>query len=398
MRGDKDWRQDSNLHAPIGGRDTGEKRATINHSSIQYIIRSLEGEQMHPSSTNSQTSSPEPFRFTFTHPYESFVDGKPALIPYLVDGLLPLAGLSILGGKPKSGKSSLSRYLATCVTGGKPFLGRDTQQGDVILINLEDPSLHLDNCLKALGYDLGLGHGRIYITDRLPVGTNDTLDALRDALARHKGVRLVIIDHLAKLLRLRDLSDYMPVQEGCQRLRDVARQFPTVHLQALAHCKKVQTDDPFDQILGSTALRGEPDTNMVIFQQDGERAITSETRIGRAIPPTLLTAEVETSAGADVVSNFSLGMPLDQWRSEMREQKGRKQEADYGHRVIKYLQTCNGTTALQQDVLHNVTGKTERVTGAINQLIAHGVLKPDGSPRKLTLISGVALDIYMLGT
>ena len=178
-------------------------------------------------SNNHNLITPRPFRFTFTKPYESFVNGEPAPVPYVVDGLLIQGGLSILGGKPKQGKSSLSRYLATCVAAGRPFLGRDTEQGDVILINLEDPPNHVDNCLKALGYDPDAGHAEITITTNLSPEINETFDALVNELAIQKDVRLVVIDHLAKFLRVKDLSDYMPVQMGFQRLRNVAREFPT---------------------------------------------------------------------------------------------------------------------------------------------------------------------------
>jgi AAA domain len=345
---------------------------------------------------NPNLITPEPFRFTFTQPYESFINGEPAPVPYVVDGLLIQGGLSILGGKPKQGKSSLSRYLARCVAAGRPFLGRDTDQGEVILINLEDPLNHVDICLKALGYDPTAGHGQIHITTTLSPDINETFDALVDALARHENVRLVVIDHLAKFLRVRDLSEYMPVQMGFQRLRNVARQFPHLHIQALAHSKKVQTDDPFDQILGSTALRGEPDTNMILFERNGERFMTTETRVGRAIQATQLHAELITSAGADVVSDFSLGVLLDDWQAEKHDKAERRQAEDYQGRIIAYLQSCDGETALQQQVINNVTGNTKRITDAIKLLTDTGMLKAAGSPRALTLVGGDALNLHML--
>lgn len=348
-----------------------------------------------PADGNHNLITPAPFRFTFTQPYESFINGEPAPVPYVADGLLIQGGLSILGGKPKEGKSSLSRYEATCVAAGKPFLGRDTEQGDVILINLEDPLNHLDNCLKALGYDPAAGHGQIHITTMLSPDINETFDALVDSLAKHKGVRLVVIDHLAKFLRVKDLSEYMPVQMGFQRLHNVAREFPHLHIQALAHSKKVQTDDPFDQILGSTALRGEPDTNMVIFKQNGVRFITTETRVGRAIPATQLRAELVTSAGADVVSDFSLGVLLDDWQAERHDKAEKRQAEDYQDRIIGYLQTREGNTALQQQVIDSVTGQTKRITDAIKVLVGDGIMKAEGTPRTLTLADGDALQLYM---
>jgi RecA-family ATPase len=89
--------------------------------------------------------SEQPFAFTFIEPFKTFHNGQPKAIPYVIDGLLTQGGLSALGGKSKYGKSSLTRYEAVCIAKGVPFLGRDTVQGDVILINLEDPLNHVDN-------------------------------------------------------------------------------------------------------------------------------------------------------------------------------------------------------------------------------------------------------------
>jgi AAA domain len=176
--------------------------------------------QTDPALTTNPQIKPEPFRLTFARAYASFIDGQPPPVPYVVDGLLTQGGLSILAAKPKEGKSSLSRYLASCVAKGTPFLGRDTAQGDVILVNLEDPLMHVDNCLKVLGYEQVEGQGLIEITTRLSPDINETFNALRDAVAERPNLRLIVVDHLAKLLRLKDLNDYMLVQQGFQRLRD----------------------------------------------------------------------------------------------------------------------------------------------------------------------------------
>jgi hypothetical protein len=193
------------------------------------------------------------------------------------------------------------------------------------------------------------------------------------------------------------MSEYMPVQMGFQRLRNVARDHPHLHIQALAHSKKVQTDDRFDQILGSTALRGEPDTNIMIFEQHGERFLTTETRVGRAIPASQLLATVVTSAGADVVSQYSLGVQLDDWQAEKRDIAEKKQAEGYQDRVIAYLQTCASQTALQQQVIDSVTGNTKRITDAIKLLVDTGMLKASGSPRTLTLVGRAALSLYITG-
>ena len=176
-------------------------------------------------SSNSVTTPPEPFRFTFTNPYDSHVQ-RGTGASSIRSGWSANSGWSQHPRwEAEEWKSSLSRYLATSVAKGTPFLGRDTEQGDVILVNLEDPLIHLDNCLRALGYDPAEGHGEIHITDRLSPSINETIDALAEALTRFKDVRLIVIDHLANL-RVKDLSEYMPVQAGCQSFATLHASFP----------------------------------------------------------------------------------------------------------------------------------------------------------------------------
>jgi putative DNA primase/helicase len=59
-------------------------------------------------------------------------------LEWLVDGLLPREAISLLVGRPKSGKTTLCRTLAADVVGGAAFLDRTTEQGPVIYVSLED--------------------------------------------------------------------------------------------------------------------------------------------------------------------------------------------------------------------------------------------------------------------
>ena len=213
---------------------------------------------------------------------------------------------------------------------------------------------------------------------------------------------MVIIDTLAKLLRVKDLSDYMPVLEQVAKIGKLARAFPHVHIQALAHCKKTQTDDLFDSILGSTALRGEADTNIAIFQSGGERVIASETRIGRSIPPTILQATVVPSAGADVVKEFSLGNRFDELQAKKSAGKEAKQKDSVEDRIIAYLQGREGQTARQEAVLHDVQGNREQKWDTIQHLVECGALEMTGHAHSNTdplrvKIKNPGLDLYRMG-
>jgi RecA-family ATPase len=98
--------------------------------------------------TETQQPHKPKFKLQLIKPYSTFSDDGPTRIPYCIDGLLPEGGFSVLAAKPKSGKSSTSRCEAVAVSKGMPFLGRDTVRGETLLISMEDPLIHVDNCLS----------------------------------------------------------------------------------------------------------------------------------------------------------------------------------------------------------------------------------------------------------
>lgn len=341
------------------------------------------------------------FNLELIKPFTTLREGKAVPIPFVIDGLLTQGGFSALAAKPKQGKSSLSRYEAVAVSKGTKFLGRDTVQGEVILISLEDPRNHVDNCLNVLGHDLK-NDAAIHIIEKLPPKIEETIEVLGEALTKLSNVRLVLVDTLAKVLRVSDMNDYMPTLIAVEQLRNLAKKFPKLHIQGLAHCKKIKTDDPFDSLLGSTALRGEPDTSIVIYDQNRQHIIETETRIGRNIPATILKAELIESGGADVVSNYRLDIPFEQWQNEKSDKSNRKKVMSYEQRIIEYLMNCDGNTAAQQVALDGVEGKRQNLIEAIDNLASKGVVEITGvkhSPTKpLTLrlkADSLAMNTFM---
>lgn len=319
-----------------------------------------------------------PFTLNLVPPFSTFKNGKPKSIPYLVDGLLPSGAFSVLAGKPKKGKSSLARFAAVCVAKGMPFLGRDTQRGEVLLVSLEDPIQHVDNCLGALSYDPRTD-SPIHIVTKLSPRIDESLAALDDAVSKNRNIRLIVVDTLAKLLRSDDLNDYAKVMHGAEKISGLARKHPHLHIQGLAHAKKLKTDDPFDSLLGSTALRGEPDSTIVLYDDRGQRVIATETRIGRSIPPTIIRATEVESAGAHVVSGYSLDLPFADWQKTQGDKAEEGREATHEERIIAFLQQRWDHSATHSDTLAEVKGRTERKVEAIKSLIEKGVITVTGT-------------------
>src|ERR1700686_2856917 len=123
-------------------------------------------------------------QLTLIDPFTTFVDGEPKPIPYVIAGLLTQGGFSILAAKPKHGKSSMSRVQAVAVSKGLPFLDRKTEQGEVLLISLEDQLNVVDNSLKIMGWNPS-EDANIQIVEKFPetMGKGEhRLDCIVEAL------------------------------------------------------------------------------------------------------------------------------------------------------------------------------------------------------------------------
>lgn len=327
-------------------------------------------------------TQPQPFTLEVYEPYDTFTEGAPTPIPFLIDGLLPKAALSVIGAKAKHGKSSMSRIEAVAISKGEPFLDRPSDQGEVLLCSLEDPRPHVDNHLKLLGYIKGQD-ARIHIVGKLARDINQTVDAIAGHLAKHKDIQFVILDTLGKVLRAKDSTSYDEMLQLCEQLHLLARQ-TGVHIQALAHCKKVQPEDPFDGFLGSVEVRAEPDTNIVIYDHRGKRLIKSETRMGIPWNDSLeLHAEVETVNKTTLVKRFYLGNSL----SESSEQASQAQEQNTGtavkSRIVSLLKEQNGEAPMTE-ALDSIKGNMQLKYEMRDELRRDGIIDMVGVPHSKT--------------
>ena len=62
-----------------------------------------------------------------------------AELSWQADGLTPHGGIMLFAGGKSAGKSTLARQYALAVARGDQFLGREVEQGPVVVASLEDP-------------------------------------------------------------------------------------------------------------------------------------------------------------------------------------------------------------------------------------------------------------------
>jgi hypothetical protein len=193
---------------------------------------------------------------------------------WLVEGLLPEEGLTILGGKKKLGKSWLCLQLTQAIALGVPCLGRPTVQGPVAYLCLEDGKRRLKQRLQKQQAAPGLPV--VYYTRHPPLD-GPGLGQLLELIDRHRP-RLLILDTLAACKTGKtDENAAGPMADLGNALRAVAQQ---CHLGVLTthHHGKGVGGDPGDDLRGSSALAAAADVNLGMYKDDAVYTLRGEGR------------------------------------------------------------------------------------------------------------------------
>lgn len=182
-------------------------------------------------------------------------------------------GLTILGGRPKLGKSWLALDFCIAVATGGPSLGVNCEQGDVLYLALEDNQRRLQDRLfkvlpplKRLRPDIS----RLTLRTEAPrinAGLIDQLDAWRKEAVDPK---LIVIDTLAMVRppKGRTQDSYEADYAALSPLQRFASEH-RIAIIVITHVRKQEASDPLEMISGTNGLTGAADTIMVL-NRDGD--------------------------------------------------------------------------------------------------------------------------------
>ena len=186
-------------------------------------------------------------------------------LKWAVDGLLP-AGLAILGGQPKVGKSILALNLALSITIGGVALGKiKVKQGSVLYLALEDPERRLQGRItntNISGVDSSDDLSRLDIVTQIPRQHEGGLDFINWWLDAHQDARLVIIDTLQKFRKLLSGRNdrYSEDYDALSDIKKLADKHD-VTILVIHHLKKgLDPTDWVNNYSGSMGISGTADT------------------------------------------------------------------------------------------------------------------------------------------
>jgi len=214
---------------------------------------------------------------SFSNGIESFTaaDLEKEILPdpvWVVPGVIP-EGLSILGGKPKKGKSILALNVALSVASGCKALGsvEITEPRNVLYLSLEDKKKRLKTRISAIVGHEGWSENISFYT-AFPRMGNGGIQALEREIKNHNA-KFVVIDTLAKFrpvsgkeIRNMYLDDYSYMSE----IRELASK-TGCSILVIHHLRKssaADSGDIFDCFSGSNGITGSVDCMLVLRKEN----------------------------------------------------------------------------------------------------------------------------------
>ena len=259
---------------------------------------------------------------------------------WAIDGFLP-AGLSILAGGPKVGKSILSLHISLAVAIGGCALGKiNVEKGDVLYLALEDTQRRLQERIEGSNLPDNVNLSRLTLVTQIPRQHEGGIEYIQWWLKEHSRARLVIIDTLQKFRKQLSTKGNI-YSEDYDAVSDIKKLADKVNVPFLVihHLKKAMAEDWLNELSGSQGIAGAADT---IFSL--KRARTDKGgilhRTGR---------DVEEKDFAMELDNFSWILKDDVTEFTMPEWK---------RQIVNFLKEHNSVTPMELSGVLNLPLKT----------------------------------------
>lgn len=235
---------------------------------------------------------------------------------WAIPDLVP-EGLTILAGKPKTGKSWAALDFVVAVgSGGKALGNLQCEAGPALYLALEDTQRRLQGRLRAVLQGAPFPSGRLAISVTWKKADEGGLEDIRAWLTAHPDGRLVVVDTLAKMRGRpdRDKGVYDNDYSSVGAFKALADEF-AVPIVLIHHLNKGTTDDPVMAVSGTAGLTGSADTILVLKRQPGETFGTLYVR-GRDVVETEIGIQFDNDTG----KWLHVGSVADHVRSEQRKE------------------------------------------------------------------------------
>lgn len=190
--------------------------------------------------------------------------------PIIINNLIP-AGLTVLAGAPKRGKSWMALKMALCIASGEPFLGMSTVKGAVLYLDLESKDYRVQDRLNKL--IVGPAPQDLYFAHKSERLDGGLMEQLKSWIACVEHPAMIIIDTLGRVK-----SGSRKGENAYESDTRIFGELQTFALEnklsvVVVHHLRKDTgtgDDYFERISGSMGLTGACDAVLALAGKRGE--------------------------------------------------------------------------------------------------------------------------------
>jgi hypothetical protein len=259
---------------------------------------------------------------------------KKPVIHWLLPGLLPANDLTILGGRPKVGKTRLAVAMAAAVLKGEALFELPTPAKAAPVVLVTDDQSDGDTASMLEAVDLW-GHPNLIWSPNFRISETD-LDALLVIIKSNPGA-LVIIDSLRSISRSMQKGENDPeigavLYDLKQAVIDAGGTLLLIH-----HCNKAPDLVGVEALSGHNAIAGAANTVLTMHYLQGEN-----NQPNKKAPERQLFREARSGDGLDLVitrhgnSFRSLGS-MDAHKEQALEQKQLAKLNSLQHQVLEVV-------------------------------------------------------------
>ncbi len=280
-------------------------------------------------------------------------------VNWAIPGFLP-AGLSILAGGPKIGKSILALHLALGIAIGGCVLGSiNVQKGSVLYLALEDTERRLQeriNYSNILTDDDDLS--KLTLITNIPRQHEGGLDYLDWWAKEHSDARLIIIDTFQMFRKLLSGkgSMYAEDYDAVSKIKSIGDNH-NISVTMLHHLKKGMEGDWLSEISGSQGIAGAADT-IFSLKRDRNSNMGTLHRTGRDVEEKDFMMKLDGFGW--LLLGEAEGMPIPEWKSQ----------------ILTFLKDNKSITPMQLAQTYNIPIKTAQSN--ITRLAKEGLIRKTG--------------------
>lgn len=260
--------------------------------------------------------------------------------------------VTLLVGPPKSGKSLFVLNLISSIIRGSPLLEKQTQSCAVAYFALEEHASFLQQSVKKIKLDNQSVH-----LHWGPLSVND-LDQVWIELKEYcdlYGIKLLIIDPLAKFVPITDTNDYSKVYTQLSKVSHFARE-NNIHVMLVHHSNKGNSNNT-NQILGSTGFFGVSDGAFLLSRNGRIGTLQSNLRYGDSLEP----SEFEYDQNKNLI---------------YKGVKSASQDALVMNEILEFLKDNQNSTI--EDIARYCQIKRDRLLGMLKDLCQSEVVLRTG--------------------